>query len=159
MSNRINIQVGYRVLAVQHDGPAFRGKLEATVDIIVAVRGHRLRVLDSTLIEAIKVSATPHTTLHICVHQFSAKSEMNLNNRFFLLQNLPSLSFIPSSLFYLPSLCFPFKSITKGSEDQPLPLIVYNCDTRLEREIELLPTRKWQGEGEFLKTGQCYSIF
>jgi hypothetical protein len=65
MSNDINTQVGYRVLAVQLDGPAFRGKLEATVDIIVAVRGHRLRVLDSTLIEAIKVSATLHTALHI----------------------------------------------------------------------------------------------
>lgn len=57
-SDDFTAQVGYRILAVQPDGPASRGKLEATVDIIVAVRGHRLRVLDSTLIEAIKVDNT-----------------------------------------------------------------------------------------------------
>ena len=60
---------------MQHDGPAFRGKLLATVDIIVAVRGHRLRVLDSTLIEAIKVNKIRHNTT-IYILYFSTLGEL-----------------------------------------------------------------------------------
>ena len=40
---------------MREDGPAARGRIEAQVDLIVAVRGQRLRVLDSSLIDAIKV--------------------------------------------------------------------------------------------------------
>ena len=35
----------------------------------------------------------------------------------------------------------------QSSEDKELPIIVYNCTTRLEREVILIPTRKWAGEG------------
>ena len=40
---------------MREDGPAARGHMEAQVDLIVAVRGLRLRVLDNSLIDAIKV--------------------------------------------------------------------------------------------------------
>ena len=43
-------------MAVQEDGPAFRGGLTPTVDIIIAVKGIPLGTLDGTLQEAIKVS-------------------------------------------------------------------------------------------------------
>ena len=49
------LQVGYRILDVQEDSPASRGKLEPLIDLIVSVKGKPLRVLDSTLFDFIKV--------------------------------------------------------------------------------------------------------
>lgn len=134
-------------MAVQHDGPAFRGKLVATVDIIVAVRGHRLRVLDSTLIEAIKVNKIRHNTTIYIIFFYSRRTRRRFSYPYSYRRiSYPHLYLLSH---FFPSLRFPLKSISKGSEDQPLPLIVYNCDTREEREVELLPTRKWKGEGEY----------
>jgi hypothetical protein len=35
-----------------------------------------------------------------------------------------------------------------GSEDKPLPLTVYNWKSRTFREVILVPSRRWPGEGE-----------
>jgi C-terminal processing protease CtpA/Prc len=40
-----------------------------------------------------------------------------------------------------------FIEIIKQSEDQPLPLKVYNCKNHSLREIVLVPSTKWPGEG------------
>mmetsp|Transcript_34917 Transcript_34917/g.33213 ORF Transcript_34917/g.33213 Transcript_34917/m.33213 type:complete len:321 (-) Transcript_34917:63-1025(-) len=40
-----------------------------------------------------------------------------------------------------------FIDIIKGSEDKPLPLTVYNWKSRTFREVILVPSRRWPGEG------------
>jgi S1-C subfamily serine protease len=40
-----------------------------------------------------------------------------------------------------------FVEIIKASEDKPLPLTVYNCKSHTLREIVLVPSRNWPGEG------------
>jgi hypothetical protein len=40
-----------------------------------------------------------------------------------------------------------FIELIKASEDKPLPLKVYNCKSRTFRELELIPSRNWPGEG------------
>jgi len=40
-----------------------------------------------------------------------------------------------------------FIDLIKNSEDKPLPLQVYNCKNHTVREIVLVPSRKWPGEG------------
>ena len=40
-----------------------------------------------------------------------------------------------------------FIDLIKNSEDKPLPLQVYNCKNHSLREIILVPSRKWAGEG------------
>lgn len=97
--------MGYRILAVQHDGPAFRGKLVATVDIIVAVRGHRLRVLDSTLIEAIKVNKIRHNTTIYIIFFYSRRT-----HRRFSYPSSYSYRRIFYPHLYLLSHFFPFAS-------------------------------------------------
>jgi hypothetical protein len=40
-----------------------------------------------------------------------------------------------------------FIDLIKNSEDKPLPLQVYNCKNHSVREIILVPSRQWAGEG------------
>jgi hypothetical protein len=40
-----------------------------------------------------------------------------------------------------------FIDLIKASEDKPLPLKVYNCKCKTVREVELIPSRDWPGEG------------
>ena len=40
-----------------------------------------------------------------------------------------------------------FVNLIKEFEDRPLPLLVYNCKKHCTREVVLVPTRNWPGEG------------
>ena len=40
-----------------------------------------------------------------------------------------------------------FVTVIKESEDKPLPLTVYNCKCHKTREVTLIPSRSWPGEG------------
>lgn len=40
-----------------------------------------------------------------------------------------------------------FIELIKSSEDKPLPLRVYNCKSKSFRDLELIPSRNWPGEG------------
>jgi hypothetical protein len=40
-----------------------------------------------------------------------------------------------------------FIELIKASEDKPLPLKVYNCKSHTFREVQLVPSRSWPGEG------------
>lgn len=40
-----------------------------------------------------------------------------------------------------------FIELIKNSEDKPLPLKVYNCKCKTVRDLELVPSRSWPGEG------------
>ena len=40
-----------------------------------------------------------------------------------------------------------FIELIKSSEDKPLPLKVYNCKSKNIRDLELVPSRNWPGEG------------
>lgn len=40
-----------------------------------------------------------------------------------------------------------FIELIKSSEDKPLPLKVYNCKCKTIRDVELIPSRNWPGEG------------
>ena len=51
----LHLQVGYRIMDVQADSPASRGKLEPLIDLVVSASGKPLRTLDSTFIDLIKV--------------------------------------------------------------------------------------------------------
>jgi hypothetical protein len=37
--------------------------------------------------------------------------------------------------------------IIKGSEDQILELVVYNCRDKIERNTTIIPSRNWPGQG------------
>ena len=50
-------QVGYRIMDVQDDSPASRGKLEPLIDLVISVKGKPLRVLDNTFLDFIKVTS------------------------------------------------------------------------------------------------------
>lgn len=47
----------------------------------------------------------------------------------------------------LRSLDTTFIELIQASEDKPLPLTVYNCKNQSIREITLVPSKKWPGEG------------
>eukprot|EP01038_Epipyxis_sp_PR26KG_P005141 gene5141-7160_t len=47
----------------------------------------------------------------------------------------------------LRSLDTTFIELIKASEDKPLPLTIYNCKNHSIREIILVPSRNWPGEG------------
>ena len=49
--------------------------------------------------------------------------------------------------------------VLKASEDKPLPLAVYNCKNHSMREIVLVPSRKWPGEGMLGVTIRFDSFF